>query len=171
MDVFMVVFRIIHIFAGIFWVGATLMMVFIVGPTAARTGPQAGPFMLNLFGHSVFRAALIASAALNVIAGLALYDKVSDHFNGDYMGSTQGIVLGIGVLAGILAFGHGFTTVAKYTGRLREIARNVLGSDGPPSQEQAAEMMGLQAKVKINSQIVLVMLVVAVVCMSAARYA
>jgi uncharacterized membrane protein len=171
MDLFMVIFRIIHILAGIIWVGASVMMVLVVGPTARRTGPQAGPFMMNLAGYSVFPGLMMYSAILTVVAGLVLYDRVTDHFrDGDYMSSGGGIVLSIGVVAGLLAFGHGFMTLSKFTKQQYDIARSVMESGGTPNQEQAAEMMRIQDKIRINSQISLILMLISVVGMSAARY-
>ena len=37
MNYVLLILRIIHIVAGIFWVGGALMMTFFIGPTAAAT--------------------------------------------------------------------------------------------------------------------------------------
>ena len=43
MDLYLIVLRALHIFAGVFWVGAALMFFFFVEPTTKKLGPQAGP--------------------------------------------------------------------------------------------------------------------------------
>ena len=45
-EVFWVVFRLLHIVAGVLWVGAAFMFGAFIGPSAAEVGPTAGP----LFG-------------------------------------------------------------------------------------------------------------------------
>ncbi len=37
MNIVMLILRLVHIFGGVFWVGAALMMGFFVSPTAGAT--------------------------------------------------------------------------------------------------------------------------------------
>jgi putative copper export protein len=48
MDIVYVVLRVLHIFAGIFWAGATAAFVYFVAPAAAQTAPEGDKFMMNL---------------------------------------------------------------------------------------------------------------------------
>ena len=42
---FMLVFRLLHIVAGVLWVGSSFMFVAFIGPSAAEVGPSAGPLL------------------------------------------------------------------------------------------------------------------------------
>ena len=50
MDTYLVVLRIVHILAGVFWVGAALTAFLFLQPAAREVGPAAGPFMAHLAG-------------------------------------------------------------------------------------------------------------------------
>ena len=165
----MVFFRILHIFAGIVWVGAVVFLALVVGPAAARTGKDSTPFILNMFGYSVLNRMLAIAAFLTTLAGLALYERVSNTFDADWMSTSRGIVLSIGSLAGLLAFGHGFA-LSRYGGRMQTIARDILGTQGPPSPEQMISIQQIQQKLRVNGVISMGLLIIAVFGMSAARY-
>jgi hypothetical protein len=55
MDTYMVVLRIVHILAGVFWVGAALTTILFLQSTAREVGPAAGPFMAHLAGKKCRR--------------------------------------------------------------------------------------------------------------------
>ena len=50
-DAFMVVFRIVHILAGVAWVGSVFLLVVFVQPSAAAIAPASAPFMNELLGR------------------------------------------------------------------------------------------------------------------------
>ena len=54
MDTYLVVLRIVHILAGVFWVGAVVTTILFLQPTARDVGPAAGPFMAHLAGKRHF---------------------------------------------------------------------------------------------------------------------
>jgi hypothetical protein len=41
----MIVFRFLHIVAGVLWVGSAFLFVGFIGPSAAEVGPAAGPLL------------------------------------------------------------------------------------------------------------------------------
>ncbi len=45
--VFMLVFRVLHIAAGVAWAGSVFLFVVLIQPSAAAIGPAAGPFMME----------------------------------------------------------------------------------------------------------------------------
>ena len=64
----MVVLRIIHIFAGIYWVGSGFFMFFIVAPTARKL--RSGQLMQTILVDSPFSMVIAASAGVTVLAGI-----------------------------------------------------------------------------------------------------
>jgi uncharacterized membrane protein len=42
---FMIVFRFLHILAGVLWVGSAFQFVLFIGPSANEVGPSAGPLL------------------------------------------------------------------------------------------------------------------------------
>lgn len=170
MDTTMIVLRLVHIFAGIFWVGASLFMTALFVPAVRAQGPQGGRFMHGLLNHSRFNLYMPLSALLTTVAGVLLYIKVSDTFNADWIETDGGIVMTIGAVAGLLAFGHGASAVGPLSGRVSEAMKEVYAKDGPPAPDEAARLQELTARLGRNAQASLILMIIAVVGMSAARY-
>lgn len=162
MDLYVVILRNLHIFGGIIWVGFALVVVLALIPAVKNSNAQGHAMMRSLLTNSRFGMIFPISSIVTVVAGLLLYYNVSDGFNSDYMSSSQGIVLSIGVLFGLLAFGHG----AAATGRATSKYAEALQKDGPEAQSTAAAF----DKLVLHSYISTAMTVIAVVAMASARY-
>src|SRR6266542_2098415 len=65
--------RIIHIGAGIFWVGGTLMMNFFIGPTIGATAEAGQRFVGHLMNNLKFSNRMSAAAGSSILAGLILF--------------------------------------------------------------------------------------------------
>lgn len=170
MDTYMVVLRVVHILAGVFWVGAALMTFFFLQPTAREIGPAAGPFMAHLAGKKRLVDWVLRAAGLTVLAGVLMYWRVSGGLDADWIGSAPGIALTIGALSGIVAFALGLTIVKPTLMATLELGREVAAGGGTPSPEQAARLEALQRRGKDVGQIIVPLLIVAVAAMASARY-
>ena len=170
MDLWMIILRLIHIFAGIIWVGYGMFMLFLLVPTARQLGPEGQSFLRSFLKHSRFNLTMPLVSLLTTVAGLLLFYEVSDGFNSDWMGSDGGIVLSIGVTAGLFAFGHGGTATGPITSRLAKLGDELDAQDGPPSDEQRAQLSELQRKMSLHTRISVGLLIISVVGMASARY-
>src|SRR5262245_61236589 len=101
MDTYMVVLRILHILAGVFWVGAAFVTILFLQPTARELGPAAGPFMAHLAGKKRLVDWVLRAAGLTILAGVLMYWRVSGGLEWDWISSAQGLGLTIGALCGI----------------------------------------------------------------------
>ena len=162
MDLYIILLRIVHIFASIYWVGTALFLVLVLIPVSRRMGENSLNLVGPVYSSPMFGISFAVSAIATTIAGLLLWWEVSDGFNADYMGSDGGIVLSIGVLAGLLAFGHGLFALGKYS---RQFAT---AYSAEPRNIDVAK--NAENKIARNSYISLGLMIVAVVGMSAARY-
>ncbi len=167
MDTYMVIFRVVHIFFGVFWVGAALFLTFLVGPAARRAGSAGVPFLLNLYGSNAFAGVMAGGAILTTITGLALWDRVSNHFNADWFQADSAIVLTVGAIAGLLAAGHGLFAFNKYTRQAKQLSQEV---SGELNAEQSSTLATIQQKIMVNSYVAVGLMTVSVIGMSAARY-
>lgn len=165
MDIVMIILRIVHIFAGIFWVGAALFMALVIVPAMRSMG--SGQLMQGILRYSNYHIIVGAAAILTTLAGLWMYAQLTATQGSAWMSSRQGIVLSIGALAGILAFGHGMFVLGRLTRQMRALAMQI---DGPPTEEQRGLLLPLQAKMSRNANIMLVLMIISVVGMAAARY-
>jgi len=170
MDEYMVVLRLVHIFAGIVWVGAAWFMAFKLNPTVRALGKDGQAFMRHLMQHSNTSRMMMVSSLLTTLAGLLLYYRVSDHFNSDWITSTGGAVLTIGSLAGIGEFLFGGAVIGPTAKKLAGIGAELERAGGPPSADQMALLKALQSRLGRAETISLILTIIAVAGMSAARY-
>jgi hypothetical protein len=169
MDLYMVILRIVHILAGIFWVGAALVTSLFVQPTARDLGPAAAPFMSYLTGKKRLNDAVLAAAGLTVLAGLLLYWRVTDGLDRDIIGTAYGVSLTVGAMCAIIALGVGGSIVRPSINRAIEIGRTAAERSGP-TPEKAAVIGALQARARMAGLISVALIVVAAAAMASARY-
>jgi hypothetical protein len=154
--------RVIHIVAAVLWVGVAFTSTLMIVPAQQYAGQAAVAFTRALYGQTIFGRIFAITGGLTVLAGLLLYATGSNlHFS-----NTGNIVLGIGALAGIAAAGHG-SAVGKYSEEYHQAAVAV-GQD--EKKENLVAMDEKLAKLKRNSTISLIMVMVALVFMASARY-
>ncbi len=171
MDTYMVVLRIVHILAGVFWVGAAFTTILFLQSTAREVGPAAGPFMAHLAGKKhlvdwVLRAAGLTDPGgpADVLAGLGRTRRRLARVR------ARRVSLTIGALCGIAAFSLGLSVVRPSIMATLAIGKAVAESGGPPSPEQGAQLQALQHRSHAVGQIIVPLLIVAVAGMAAARY-
>jgi uncharacterized membrane protein len=170
MDWLSIVLRIVHIGAGVFWVGSAAFMFFFLQPTAAALGPQAGPVMANLNARRRLPQVIGVSAVLTILAGLLLYADTSGGFDADWIASAMGLGFTVGGAAAIIAFVLGLVAIGPMVARMGELSGAVAAQGGPPSPEQAAEMQALGRRARSLGWVNITLLLIAVVAMAAARY-
>lgn len=166
----MVVLRLVHIFAGIIWVGAGFFMMLVLVPLIKQMGAEGGRFMQRFAAKSRFGTVMLISPLLTTLSGLWLYYRVSGHFNSDWMSSSAGVVLGIGSVAGLLAFGHGAALTGPGFGKMGALARQIEAQGGPPTEAQMGEMRALSARNAQHARISALLEIIAVAGMAAARF-
>ena len=170
MDTLMIILRLVHIFAGIFWVGAGLFLLIILMPVMEAMGEEGNRFRMGFVSKSRFNAAMPIASLLTTAAGVWLFVKVSDQFNSDWMSSDGGIVMSIGALAGVLAFGHGAAVTGPTFSKMAEKIKAIEAQGGPPGDAQIAELQELGHKSHIHGRISILLMVISVIGMAAARY-
>ena len=101
----MVLLRLVHILAGIFWVGATLVIAAFILPASRAVGPGAGQFMSQLMLGQRLQFWVNVAMTLAILAGFALYGLDSKMSGGGFGRSATGMTLGLGALFAIAAAG------------------------------------------------------------------
>jgi len=158
--------RIIHILAGIFWVGSALMMAFFIGPAVGATAEAGQKFVGHLMGNLKFTNRISAAAGLTILAGFILYWIDSDGFTSAWM--TSGAGRGFGIGAGFALVG---LVVGIQVGRItKSMAQLGAQIQGKPSAEQMQQMGALRKQQATYSNANVVLLILAVIFMAIARY-
>jgi uncharacterized membrane protein len=170
-SVYMSVFRILHIMAGIAWGGSVYLLVTYVQPSAAAVGPAGAPFMGELLGKRRLVDGLIGLGSITVIGGLFLYwhDWHLYEGFGDWLDSRFGTMITIGAVSAIVALAFGIFGTRPNVKRLLALSRQVAGSGGPPSPEQAQEIGRIQRLLKIFARVSLGFIGIAAFCMAVGR--
>lgn len=162
----MLFFRLLHVFAGVLWVGGVVLIALFVQPTVRAIGPAGGQFMGHLLTKTRIAGYFPAVAGLNVLAGLFLFWR-NTSAGGGWAGSRSGMTYSIGALAAIIAFLVGGVLIGKSMG---EIAKILRASGGPPQGEAATQLAAYQARIQRGTKIVLPLLIIAVIAMAIGRY-
>ena len=162
----MLLFRLLHVFAGVLWVGGVVLIALFVQPTVRAIGPAGGQFMGHLLTQTRIAGYFPAVAGLNVLAGLFLFWR-NVSAGGGWAGSRSGMTYSIGALAAIIAFLVGGVLIGKSMG---EIAKILRASGGPPQGEAATQLAAYQARIQRGTKIVLPLLIIAVIAMAIGRY-
>ena len=161
-----IVLRFIHVFGGAFWFGSAMMMGFFISPTVAATAEAGQRFMGHLVLKARIHTVIAVSAGLTILAGAGLYWIDSDGFASAWTRSGAGLVFGIGGFFGLIGFIFGML-IGKNISALAKIGSQV---QGKPTPEQMGKIQAAQKQLGIVGPISSFSLIIAVICMSVARY-
>jgi hypothetical protein len=169
--IFMLVFRVVHIAAGVGWAGSVFLFVVLIQPSAAAVGPAAGPFMMELLGRRKLVSWLLSLGGTTVVAGLLLYWRDANGLDGlgAFSASRFGLVLSIGAVAAIVALLIGVFGTRPNARRLLDLVSSV-APGGAPTPAVAQEIAAVQDRLKVLARIAFAFIVVAVIAMATARY-
>ena len=165
----LVAFRFLHIVSGAVWVGAVVLVAFFLMPAVMASGPAGGQVMKQ-FGERKYPQLMMALMAITVLSGLGLMWEMASRSSGAWFSSPMGRTISFGAAATIVAAVFGIVVARPTAMRIQQLAGEMQAGGGPPSADQSAQMKALQAKMLRGSQIVAVLLLLAVAAMATARY-
>jgi uncharacterized membrane protein len=166
MNYYLLVLRILHIGAGVFWVGSTLILATVISPALKKTGESGQKFVDYLVKHHRFGTESAGAGGMAGIAGLLLYWRDSAGLTSGWMTSSVGIGFAVGALLGLIGFIFGFLNDRnmKVMLQLRE------GFQGTPTDEQMSQLQLLGKQQNMYLSICTVSLTLALWIMATARY-
>lgn len=170
MDIILIVLRLIHILAGIFWAGGAVISAAFLVPAVRALGPDGGKFMQQVIGKQKFSVYMTIGAILTVLAGIVLYWRDSNGFQLAWILAPSGLTFTSGSLAGIIVFFIGQFVNAPTAVRIGALAKEMQAAGGPPKPEQLAEMLKLQTRMGQAGVWGAILMVVAAAAMAMARY-
>ena len=166
MNYLVIALRIIHIVAGIFWVGGVLMMTFFIGPTIGATAEAGQKFVGHLMNNLKFSNRMAAAGGLTILAGFILYWIDSDGFTSAWMTSGAGRGFGIGAAFALIGFVFGIL-IGRTTKAMAQLGAQI---QGRPSAEQMTQLNALRKQQTTYSNLSAVALILSVIFMAIARY-
>jgi uncharacterized membrane protein len=156
--------RVIHIGAGLFWVGGVIIIGAFIFPAARAAGATGQQVLMDIMLKRKLATYLPIAAALTTLAGLTLFWRNESLSGGTWSRSPMGTGMSVGAAAAILAaiIGMGVASPAA-----RKMARaNIPGAE-PLSPEKRGS---LQRRAELGSQAAMALLIVSTVAMAVARY-
>ena len=155
--------KVVHVLAGVIWVGGALISALYIAATARALGPAAGPVVKHIIEKRKLPVMMAAVAGITVLSGLVFYDQLSNHFRQPLVTSFYGWSLTLGAAFGLLGFILGIAIPTRAARRLGALTAQLTG---PPTPEQAAEIARLQQRLHVGGLVVAVLLLLAVVGMA-----
>lgn len=110
MNIHLLILRLVHIFAGIFWGGGALVMSLFVAPTVESTGASGQLFVQHIMNKLRLHIFMTMAGVTIVLGGALLYWHDSNGFTSAWMKSGAGIGFTTGAVFGLIAFISGAIT-------------------------------------------------------------
>src|SRR5258706_6868049 len=167
MDILLIILRIVHIFAAIYWIGAAFFMWFIFEP-AMNKASNDEKAVLGRVPERV-SATIAPAAMLTVLAGLILFFRYWAN-SPDAWNTNSVRVFGIGGLAGIGAIIVGAAFIGRLSGQLATLIQQASAAGGPPSAELRRRIEKMEEILQMWSRVDIVLAAIAVFCMAIARH-
>ena len=166
MNYYLLFLRILHIGAGVFWVGSVLLLAFVINPALKETGESGQKFVDYLIKKKRFGTESAGAGAMAGIAGILLYWRDSQGFTSAWMHSSVGIGFGIGAGLALIGFIFGILTDRNMKAmlQLREQFQ------GAPTDEQVSQLQLLGKQQTTYLYICAATLTLALWVMASARY-
>jgi hypothetical protein len=166
----MIVLRVIHIVAGVFWAGVVMVMAWFILPASQAMGQPGGAFMQQLMFRQRLRAFVSGAMILTILSGLTMYAWLAMETDGAWARSRMGMTLGIGAIAALIAGGIGGGVVGRVGQKMAALGAVIQASGGQPTDAQKAEMESYQRRMRSAFRIVAVLVIIAIITMAGARY-
>ncbi len=134
------VLKIIHVVAGVLWVGSAVVIAAFLMPSARALGPQAAPFMSHLMQKQKLSQYMMMVSGLNALSGLIMYWRVSSGFSMMSLHWPGGIGLIVGMVSGLIILIWGHAVQAPTAKKLGQLTAQLSGAPSP-EQQQAIQML------------------------------
>ena len=157
--------RILHIVAGVFWVGGTLIMTFFVVPSVSAMGESGQKFVGHLMNKLKFSNRMSAAAGATILAGLLLF-WLDARAGEAWLRSGFATGLKIGAVLALIGLGLGIMG-GRTASAMAQLGTQI---QGKPSPAQLDQMQAIQKRQSTYSTIATIALVLAVGFMAIARY-
>lgn len=170
MQALMIILRFFHIVSGLFWVGATIMLAGFVMPAIRAAGPAGGSVMRQLAVNLKLPIYMNVAGALTILSGLGFIWQDQTLSNGAWIHSSTGIVFTTGATIALLSAIFGNVVSRPTAKKIGALGTQIAAAGGPPSAEQTTQMLALQNRLTMATNILAITLTVAATCMAIARY-
>ena len=167
---YLIILRLFHIVAGVFWAGATIYLAWFILPAVKACGPEGGRFMQQLGNTNKLPVVMTITSILNVLSGILLLWNLSGGMQTTFLFSKHGLILLSGGTLAILAFMEGFFVTRPTVLQMNKFSQTIVMSGKPPSDEQMLQLLRFRKKIGTATNMAAYLLLLSVVAMSLIRY-
>ena len=162
--------RVLHVGAGVFWVGSVLFIAMFLVPALRSVGPAGGAVMRDIVEGRKLPLWLMAASLVTILSGIGLYWVDSDGFQSAWLASGPGRTFGLGGVLALISAVLGMAINAPTARRLGQLGAALRAEARQPTPEEAARMEQLQTRLNRVTLAVAVLLALATLAMAVARY-
>jgi uncharacterized membrane protein len=166
----MIALRLVHILAGLFWVGAMVTLTGFLAPAVRVIGPDTGKLMIELMLKRKLRVWLSSAMGLTVLSGILMMWRLDVVTHHAWIRTASGKTLVFGALAALIAGIAGGAMAGPANQRLATIGQSIGTAGGRPTTEQQTEMARLQKRAGVAMRLTVAFLLIAAGAMAVARY-
>jgi hypothetical protein len=171
MNIYLIlILRLVHIFAGVLWVGAAILYFAYLTPTVKSIGPAGGKFMHDFVERRRFPIYMTIMSLLTILSGVPLYLFASGGLRFNWIMSGPGLGYTIGSVAPLIAFFIGFFMISPRAKRMGALGKEIGANGGNPDPMQAAELQKLDQESSRLERLEFVLLSISMITMATARY-
>jgi len=166
----LIVLRIVHIGAGIFWAGGVMFMNFVIGPAIGSSGLEGVRVMQELHRRHFFHK-ILGAALLTILAGLDLVRRDSAGFQSSWFHSPFGMGISTGMIAAIIAFLIGLFFINPATNRMVALGGEMAQAGSPEARAAILPRIdAARARLIAFGMVGTLFILIAVLAMATARY-
>lgn len=169
-DPLQITLRLIHIFAGVFWAGTVFFLLRFLMPALAESGAGGQAVMQQLATKQKLGVVVPAAGLLTVLSGLGMYARNVAASSGVWAHSRQGITLGAGGLAAIIALIIGATMIGPSLGKIVNVQLAAQAAGRALTADEEATVARLRMRSARGTRIAAGLLVITVATMAVGRY-
>ncbi|MEP6589897.1 MAG: hypothetical protein ABJC19_01835 [Gemmatimonadota bacterium] len=165
-----IILRIIHLIAGVFWVGAVIFLNLLVGPSVMAAGPEGMKVMQELRRRH-FMDHLLGAGAITILAGLGLVWIDSAGFQPEWFRSHLGMAISTGMLMATVAWLIGLFVIHPLGTEMASLAGEMATAPSDDARSAVGmRMMAARGRLIRFGATAMALMVLTVVTMAVARY-
>lgn len=170
MSALVIALRVVHLVAGVFWVGAVMFLNILLGPSVMATGPDGMKVMRELRNRRYMHH-LLGAGALTILSGFGLVWVDSHGFQPEWFRSGFGMAISTGMLTATIAWFIGLFVIYPIGEEMAGLGK-AMGEAASDDARSAVgiQMMAVRGRLIRFSSIAMLLLLVAVLTMAVARY-
>jgi uncharacterized membrane protein len=163
MNTELVVLRILHILAGVFWAGAAVYLALVLEPKLRQAGDELESAVLRQVSklNSLW---ITLSAVITIAAGFVLISRTPGRSFDQLFTNGWGTAIGIGLIASLAAF-----FLSGWVGANTAKLRRALAGEASVASDAGA-IASYRSRIALGSKVNAALVVIAVGTMAAARY-